>query len=77
MNHAFSRRVSSGNRNCRNSCTRPGVKAEAWAEQLERQWQEIRRHASIEKDPEKLLRLATELEKRKRPADAASSQNGN
>ncbi len=77
MNRPFSCRVSSGTRNCRNSCTRSGVKAEAWAEQLERQWQGIRRHASIEKDPEKLLRLTTELEKRKRPADAASSRNGN
>jgi hypothetical protein len=36
------------------------------AERLTKQWQEIRRHATIEKDCVKLSRLAEELRQRKR-----------
>jgi hypothetical protein len=36
------------------------------AERLTEQWQEIRRHATIEKDSVKLLRLSDELKQRKR-----------
>jgi hypothetical protein len=35
------------------------------AERLEKQWCELRRHATVEKDSEKLLQLAAEFEKRK------------
>jgi hypothetical protein len=36
------------------------------AERLTKQWHEIRLHATIERDPAKLSRLAAELEKRQR-----------
>jgi hypothetical protein len=35
-------------------------------ERLTKQWLEIRRHVTIEKDPVKLSRLAAELDRRKR-----------
>jgi hypothetical protein len=44
------------------------------AEKLDKQWHELRRHATIERDPEILLRLAAELDKRKR-AEAAGNGN--
>ena len=49
-------------RNCRNSLTPSRVRRDALPE-LEKQWQEIRRHATIEKDQEKLLRLVAEINK--------------
>jgi len=42
---------------------------------FDQQWRELRRHATIEKDPETLLWLANELEKRKRQAEIASKCN--
>ena len=47
------------------------------AEKLDTQWRELRRHATIERDPEMLLRLAAELDKRNRQAEAAGKRNGN
>jgi hypothetical protein len=41
------------------------------AENFETQWCELRRHATIEVDPKKLLQLAGEVEKRKRALEAA------
>ena len=38
----------------------------------EKQWRELRCHATIESDPETLLRITAELDKRKRQAEAAS-----
>jgi hypothetical protein len=32
-------------------------------EELEKQWREIRRHATIEKDEEKMLRLTADLDR--------------
>lgn len=49
-------------RNCRNSLTPSRVRRDALPE-LEKQWQEIRQHATIEKDQEKLLRLVAEINK--------------
>ena len=50
-------------RNCRNSLTPSRVRREALAARLDKQWCELRCHATIEKDSEKLLRLAAELGK--------------
>ena len=61
-------------RNCRNSLTSSRVKRDALAEGLEKQWHEIRRHATIEKDQEKLLRLVAEFEKRQ--VEALGRGNG-
>jgi hypothetical protein len=47
------------------------------AERLDKQWHELRRHATIVTDPDKLLRLTAELDRRKRLADAAGKRNGN
>jgi hypothetical protein len=52
-------------RNCRNWLTSSRVRRQAMTERLTKQWQEIRRHATIEKDSVKLLRLADERDKRK------------
>jgi hypothetical protein len=50
---------------CRASPTPSRVRREALAERLENQWREIRRHATIEKDPGKMLRLTSQLDQRK------------
>lgn len=42
---------------------------------FDQQWRELRRHATIERDPETLMWLADELEKRKRQAEIASKCN--
>jgi hypothetical protein len=42
---------------------------------FDQQWRELRRHATIERDPETLLWLADELAKRKRQAEIASKCN--
>jgi hypothetical protein len=44
---------------------------------LEKQWHELLLHATIERDPEKMLRLTAELNQRKRRAEAAAMRNGN
>jgi hypothetical protein len=40
------------------------------AENLDKLWRELRRHATIERDPHKLSQLTAELEKRKRLVEA-------
>lgn len=62
MNRATALRV----RNCRNWLTSSRVRRQVMAERLTKQWHEIRLHATIERDPAKLSRLAAELEKRQR-----------
>ena len=56
-------------RNCRGSLT-PPVGRYALGEKLERQWRELRRHATIERDTEKMMRLTAELNKRKQQVEA-------
>jgi hypothetical protein len=66
MNRSVALWTSSLNpRNCRNSLTPSRVRREVLAEKLDSQWRELRRHVTIERDPEKLLRLAAELDKRR------------
>ena len=60
--------------NCRNSLTPSRVQRDALADRLEKQWREIRRHATIEKDQEKLLQLAAEFNKRQ--IEALGRRNG-
>jgi hypothetical protein len=45
------------------------------ADRLDSEWQELRQHASIERDTEKLLRLTAEFGKRK--ADVCGPRAGN
>jgi hypothetical protein len=41
------------------------------AEKLAQQWNELRRIATIERDPQRLAQLTTELDRRKRQAASA------
>jgi len=56
--------------NCRRPVACPRPRRYFAAEGLEMRWHELRRHATIEKDSEKLLRLIAEFEKRQRQAEA-------
>jgi hypothetical protein len=53
------------------------VRREALAARVEKQWHELLLHATIERDPEKMLRLTAELDGRKRRAEAASEHDSN
>ena len=64
-------------RNCHNLLTPSRIRREAMTARLEKQWHELRLHATIERDPEKMLRLTAELNQRKRRAEAAAMRNGN
>jgi hypothetical protein len=44
---------------------------------VEKQWHELLLHATIERDPEKMLRLTAELDGRKRRAEAVSKRDSN
>jgi hypothetical protein len=46
------------------------------AEKLDKQWCELRRHATVEDDPEKLLWLRSEFDKRKRRAESLDDCDG-
>jgi hypothetical protein len=62
--------------NCRNFLT-PAVRREALAERLEKQWHELLLHATIETDPEKMLRLRAKLDQCERRAEPVGKRNGN
>ena len=64
-------------RKCRNSLTPFRVRRNGSAERFDKQWHELRRHATIERDVEKLLRLAAEVDKRKRLAEVLSRHSRN
>jgi hypothetical protein len=49
------------------------VRREEFAARVEKQWHELLLHATIEQDPEKILRLTAELDRRKRRAEAAAN----
>lgn len=50
------------------------VRRRSSVERLEAQWRELRRHATIVKDPEKMLRLTAEMEKRRSEAVGADAK---
>jgi hypothetical protein len=66
MSHSSLRASSVQLRDCRHSLTPSRVRKEISAARLDKQWRELRCHATIEKDPEKMLKLSNELEQRKR-----------
>ena len=45
--------------------------------ELDKTWGELRRHVMIEKDWEKVLRLAAELDERRRPPDVVDKRRDN
>jgi hypothetical protein len=63
--------------NCRTSLTPSRVRRDALAQKLDKHWRELRRHATIDKDPETMLRLTAELDRRRRQAEAAVKRHGN
>jgi hypothetical protein len=71
------RRGASRNGNCRNLLMSSRVRREQLTERVEEQWNELLVHATIERDPEKMLRLTAELDQRKRRAEAVGKRNGN
>jgi hypothetical protein len=44
---------------------------------LEKQWRELLLHATIETDPEKMLRLAAKIDQCKRRVEPVGKRNGN
>jgi hypothetical protein len=64
-------------KNCHNLLTPSRVRREVLSARLEKQWHELLLHATIERDPEKMLRLRAELNQRKRRAEAATKRKGN
>jgi hypothetical protein len=56
-------------RNCRNSLASPRLR------RLETQWLNAIRHATIEKDPEKMLRLADKLDRSRAQPETVSIPN--
>ena len=71
MNRFFSSKVSfSKAGNCRNLSTSSRRRRDRSAERLEEEWRELRRHVTIENDPEKMLQLAAELAQRRRQTPA-------
>jgi hypothetical protein len=64
-------------KDCRHLQTTPRVRRDVQAERLEGQWRELRRHATIERDPATMLWLRSELDRRKRQAEAAGKHDNN
>jgi hypothetical protein len=60
---ARSKTAGSKIRNCRNLMVSSRVRRQVMAENLDKIWLELRRHATIETDPQKLWQLATDLKK--------------
>lgn len=56
-------------RNCRTFLFPSWRKRQIRTEDLENEWRDLRRHATIESDPEKMLQLNTEVKNRKRQAE--------
>jgi hypothetical protein len=47
-------------RNCRNLIAPSRVRREAMAEKFDQQWCDLRRYATIERDPQKMAKLRTD-----------------
>ena len=63
--------------NCRNLLRPSRDRREALEERLEKQWRELLLHATIETDPEKMLRLAAKIDQCKRRVEPVGKRNGN
>lgn len=77
MNHSSASLLKTRSaRNCRNLRISSRVRREVMADRLDAQWQELRRHATVERDPEKLLRLTAEISKSRRQSDVWGKRKG-
>jgi len=54
------RPVCPQNRNCHNLLASSRVRRQRMAEKFDQQWRELRRHATIEKDPLKMAQLRSD-----------------
>jgi hypothetical protein len=63
-------------RNCRNLMVSSRIRRQVMAENLDKIWLQLRRHATIEKDPNKLWQLATDLKKAEQPLETGSQRTG-
>jgi hypothetical protein len=63
-------------RNCRHLLVSSQHRRQAMAESFDRQWHELRRHITVERDAKKLSQLAADVEKRNRMAESAVYRNG-
>jgi hypothetical protein len=64
-----SRGSNSKSGNCRKPLTPSRIRREVSAEKLEKQWHELLLHATIVRDPEKILWLTAELDRCNRWAE--------
>jgi len=55
-------------RNCHNLLAPSRLRRQAIEAKFEKQWRELRRHVTIESDPDRLSQLRSELEKQKAKA---------
>ncbi len=59
-------------RTCRTPLVSARVRRNEMTERFDKEWDELRRHATIEKDLEKLLRLTAEMNKGRRLLESPS-----
>jgi hypothetical protein len=58
-------------KNCRDLLVSSRQQQKAMADTFDKQWHELRRHFTIERDAKKLSQIAADVEKRKRMAESA------
>jgi len=63
--------------NCRNFLMSSRGRRDAFAERLDEMWGELRRHVTIEKDREKMFRLAAELGERRQQPEVVDKRRDN
>lgn len=76
LNIAHSKTMGLKTRNCRNLRVSSRVRRQVMAENLNKAWLQLRRHATIETDPNKLLQLANDLKKTKQLLEAGYKRTG-
>ena len=69
------RATSSKSGNCRNFLTSARGRSDALARRLDNEWRELRRHVTIEKDLDKMLRLTDERDQRRILAEAGNDRS--
>jgi hypothetical protein len=62
-------------RKCRNLLAPARVRRQAMAKDLDNLWRDIVRHATIEKDPQKIGQLTAELETQRQLVEAVRQKN--
>jgi len=76
LNITHSKTMGLKTRNCRNLRVSSRVRRQVMAENLNKAWLQLRRHATIETDPNKLFQLANDLKKTKQLLEAGYKRTG-